>query len=172
MMAVNTLRLYVIIGTLRTVLKSEKCFTYHVWVELLASLARSRCFSLESALVISSVRPGPDRHIAALARPDAVMVACLQAVLPVLYEMGRPEGHVIQDVLEVRLAHMAAAPWHRILPSQPSGAGGMSTPNRHGPASQSVVTQGATLGSGAAGSGTPGLRYGLPAVSCSYSYLW
>lgn len=35
----------------------------------------------------------------------------LQAMLPVLRELGEESGHRYQDALKIRLALMAAAPW-------------------------------------------------------------
>lgn len=45
----------------------------------------------------------------------------MQAILPVLREMGMPQGHVRQSSLEARLALIAAAPWKAAAP-KPSQA--------------------------------------------------
>ncbi len=43
----------------------------------------------------------------------------LQALLPVLREMGTEKGHTRQSSLEMRLALIASAPWKRAETSQP-----------------------------------------------------
>ena len=40
----------------------------------------------------------------------------MQAILPVLRELGQPKGHVRQDALVTRLALVAAAPWKPAVP--------------------------------------------------------
>ena len=45
----------------------------------------------------------------------------LQALLPVMREMGEPRGHPQQARLELRLALIAAAPWRRLAQAQAQG---------------------------------------------------
>ena len=44
--------------------------------------------------------------------------AGVQALLPVLREMGEPDGHPLQQRMELRLALIAAAPWRRLADKQ------------------------------------------------------
>ena len=58
----------------------------------------------------------------------------VQALLPVMREMGEPRGHPQQARLELRLALIAAAPWRRLAQSQAQGQ--VRSP---GPACQAVA---------------------------------
>lgn len=58
------------------------------------------------------IRCGQATH----AEQQSVCDTELQAVLPVLREMGEEKGHVRQDALVTRLALIAAGPWRNIAP--------------------------------------------------------
>lgn len=56
-----------------------------------------------------------------------IYLSWLQALLPVLREMGTPQGHTRQSSLETRLALIAAAPWKSARTGQTAGNEGGST---------------------------------------------
>ncbi|KAK9826371.1 hypothetical protein WJX81_003941, partial [Elliptochloris bilobata] len=88
-----------------------------------------------------------------LALMDALTVAAseghrvggyLEAILPVLREMGEPDGHPLQQRLELRLALIAAAPW-RCLADGQARPGAVGRPAALSFAAAPLSTTGATL---------------------------
>ena len=89
----------------------------------------------------------------------------MQALLPVLREMGEPAGHPLQPRLELRLALIAAAPWRRLADQQARAAAAAGRPSVRGLASATTSpTARATLPSPAGSPGKPAAAAEDPAA--------
>lgn len=91
-------------------------------------------------------------------------IAGVQALLPVLREMGELNGHPLQQRLELRLALVAAAPWRRLADQQARAAAAASRPSAHSLAGATLPTARATLPSPASSPAKPGAAAEDPAL--------
>lgn len=98
--------------------------------------------------------------------PAVITPRCagMQALLPVLREMGEPIGHPLQQRLELRLALIAAAPWRRLADQQARAAAAAGRPSARGAAGATLPTARASLPSPAASPGRPAAAAGDPAA--------